>query len=131
MSDRVFTAHLPEGADPDRVLLIEDRWRWGAFLFPLLWALWSRHWLLALALLAAAAATAALGAYGMAAAAATLDVALRFILGWEGASFARLDRGLRGWRDLGGVAAEDAEQAERLWFEGRGSGRETQLRGWA
>ncbi len=119
MNERVYTAHLARGAEPDRVLLIEDRWRWGAFLFPLLWALWSRHWLLALALLAFAAATAALGAAGLAAAAATLDLALRFMLGWEGASFARLDRRLRGWRDLGGVAAGDDAQAERRWFAGR------------
>ena len=116
MSTRVFTAHLAKGAAPERVLLIDDRWRWGAFLFPLLWALWARHWLLALALLGVAGATWALGMAGAAAAAAALDLAVRLILGFEGASAARLDRRLRGWRDLGGVAAEDAETAELRWF---------------
>ena len=113
---RVFTAHAPAGADPAATLLIEDRWRVGAFAFPLLWALWSRHWLVAIAALAVLAAQADLVAGGRPAVAALLGLGLRLALGFEGGAAARLDRRLRRWRELGAVLADDAEEAELRWF---------------
>lgn len=116
MGERVFTAHMPIGADPARTLLVDDRWRWGAFLVPLIWALWGRHWLLAAALFLWNGALIALAATGGGAAAAVLDFSTRLILGWEAAVAVRIDRSLRGWRPLGCVSADSAAAAELAWF---------------
>ncbi len=116
---RLYTSQRRAGADPVTTLLIDDRWRWGALLFPTLWALWSRHWLLALGVLAAALALGGLGAAGYGALAALGDLAVRLIVAFEGAGLARLDRRLRGWREEGAVLAWDAEDAEARWFGAR------------
>jgi hypothetical protein len=115
---RLWTAMAPKSGDPARTLLIEDRWRWGAFLFGPLWALWNGHWLAALGLFATTAAIAAL-AVSQPEAAAAADLGLRLALGMEGAALARLDRRLRGWREVGAVDAHDAEDAELRWFTPR------------
>ena len=119
MSARLYTAHLPPGRPADRTDLIEDRWRWGAFLFPLLWALWHRHWLLVLALLVLAAGLGWLIALGHAATAAVVEMAVRLWLALEGGEMARLDRTLRGWRELGAVSAEADDEAALRWFRVR------------
>ncbi len=116
MSNRIYTAHQHPRDEDVRTVLIEDRWRWGAFLVPPLWALWNRHWLAALWLIAAAAGIAALGGQGLAPLAMALDLAVRFAVGFEGGMLARLDRRLRGWEEVGAVAAESAEEAELRWF---------------
>jgi len=113
---RVFTAHAPAGADPAATLLIEDRWRFWAFALPLPWALWNRHWLLAVAAAAVMAAQADMVSAGQPATAALLGLGLRLALGLEGGAAARLDRRLRRWRELGAVLADDAEEAETRWF---------------
>jgi hypothetical protein len=113
---RLYTAHLPPGADPARTLFLADRWRWFAFLAPLLWALWNRHWLLVLPIVAAGAGSATLAAYGQPEAAMALDLALRIALGFEGGGAARLDRRLRGWRELAAIPADTETEAEWAWF---------------
>jgi hypothetical protein len=116
MSARLWTAHLAPGRAADRTDLIDDRWRWGAFLFPLLWALWNRHWLLAVALAAVAAGLSALAWAGLAPVAAVIEFGVRLWLGLEGGETARLDRALRGWREMGGVEAETEDEAALRWF---------------
>jgi hypothetical protein len=116
MSNRVYTAHQHPRDEDVRTVLIEDRWRWGAFLFPQLWALWNRHWLAALWLIACAGGLAALAGFGHEAIAAVLELALRFAVGFEGGALARLDRRWRGWEEVGAVAADDDEEAELRWF---------------
>lgn len=116
MSTRLFTAHLAPGQSMDRVLLVDDRWRWGAFLFPLLWALWNRHWLLLMLLLGLSLGTGALAAAGHAALAALADLGLRLWFGMEGGEMARLDRAIRGWRELGAVSAQAEDEAALIWF---------------
>ena len=116
---RLYTAQRRAGADPETTLLIADRWRWGGFLFPLLWALWNRHWLAALGLGALAFGLGALGEAGLGALAALAEVAVRLIVGFEGAALARLDRRLRGWREEGAVLAWDDDDAEARWFGAR------------
>jgi hypothetical protein len=116
MSARVFSAHLPRDADPARTLLVADGWRWGPLVSPALWALWGGHWVILAALAALTAAELALTAYGLGVAALALGAFARLALALEGASFIRADRALRRWRDLGGVAAEDEEEAELRWF---------------
>jgi signal transduction histidine kinase len=116
MTNRVYTAHQHPRDEDVRTVLIDDRWRWGAFLFPQLWALWSRHWLAALWLFAASAGLAALAARGFEGPALALEIGLRFAVGFEGGALARLDRRLRGWEEVGAVAADDAEEAELRWF---------------
>jgi hypothetical protein len=112
---RLWTAMAPRDGDPTRTLLIEDRWRWGAFLFGPLWALWNGHWLAALGLLCAAAligfATTMQPEAGAAA-----QFGLSLAVGFEGAALARLDRRLRGWREIGAVDALDEDEAEWRWF---------------
>lgn len=112
---RLFTVHLPDRADPARAALIDDRWRWGAFVFPALWALWNGRWIAALGFLACIGAAGALAAAGQPVAAAALDLAVRLAAGFEGGALSRLDLSMRGWRDLGAVDAEDAEEAELRW----------------
>ncbi len=119
---RVFTAHAPRSGAADAVL-IDDRGRFWAFVFPLLWALWGRHWLLAGALLLATAAFGAAAEGGWLAQAALADLAVRVAVGLEGGAAARLDRRLRGWREAGAVAATDAEEAETLWAARVGAAR--------
>jgi hypothetical protein len=113
---RIWTAQRRAGADPADTLLIADGWRWGAALFPLLWALWGRHWIVAVVVLAVMAAQVDLAMSGQSGAAALLEIGLTLTLGLEGAAAARLDRRIRRWRDLGGVAAESAQAAEARFF---------------
>lgn len=122
MEERLHSFHLKTGRDPAETVVIADRWRWGAFVAPVLWSLWNRHWLAAAALVALAAGTGAVAAAGWTTLAAAIDLAVRLGMGWEAASLARLDRGLRGWRDLGAVSAPDEESAEIAWFGGRAGG---------
>jgi hypothetical protein len=116
MAERIHSLHLPPKADPARTLLIADRWRWGAFLFPLLWALWNRHWLALAPILLAGAVTAGLAAARQPEAAAAFELAYRLALGFEGATLARLDRRLRGWRELAAISARNETEAEWIWF---------------
>ncbi len=113
---RLHTAHLAPGADPALTLFIADRWRWFAFLAPLLWALWSRHWLLVAPILAAGLGAGALAAAGQPEAALAVDLATRAALGFEGGAAARLDRALRGWRELAAIPAASETEAEWAWF---------------
>jgi hypothetical protein len=113
---RLYTAHLPPGADPAETIFIADRWRWGAFLAPLLWAIWNRHWLLLAPILAVGGGSAALTALGQPEAALALDLGLRLALGFEGGGAARLDRALRGWRELAAIPAASETEAEWAWF---------------
>ena len=119
MEERVHSFHLKPGLDASRTAVIADRWRWWAFLAPTLWALWNRHWLAAVPLGALSAGVAAIGMTGWTTLAAVADLAIRLGMGWEAASLARLDRSLRGWRDLGGESAVDEEAAEIAWFSRR------------
>lgn len=112
----IFTAHLPPRADPADTLLVEDRWRIGAFLFPVLWALWHGHWALFAGFLALAAGVGALAGAGLGALALALDLAVRLAAGLESGALIRLDRRLRGWRELGAVDAADPDEAELRWF---------------
>ncbi len=116
MSERMHTLHLPPGADPAGTLVVADRWRWGAFLFPLLWAVWNRHWVLVAPLLLAGGGAGGLAAAGQPEAAAAVDLALRVALGFEAAGLVRIDRRLRGWRELAAIPARDETEAEWIWF---------------
>jgi hypothetical protein len=116
MSARLYTAHLAPGQVADETLLIHDGWRWGAFLFPLLWALWNRHWVLAPILLVAGIGFGALASFGQPALALVLELGLRLWLGLEGGEMARLDRRLRGWRERGAVSAQTEDEAALTWF---------------
>ena len=116
MAERLYTLHLPPRADPARTLFLPDRWRWGAFLLPLLWALWNRHWLAAVPILGAGLVTGGFAALGQPEAAAAWEGAYRLALGFEGATLARLDRRLRGWRELGALSARSDVEAEWMWF---------------
>jgi hypothetical protein len=115
---RLWTALVPRDGDPARTLLIEDRWRWGAFLFGPFWALWNGHWLAAPGLLLVGGALGAAGTLQPEAAAAA-QIGLSLATGFEGAALARLDRRLRGWREIGAVDALDEDEAEWRWFAGR------------
>jgi hypothetical protein len=116
MATRLYTAHLAPGDDPAATLFIADRWRWGAALAPLLWALWNRHWLLAVPVATIGLGSGALAAIGQPEAAVALDLGLRAALGFEGGAAARLDRKLRGWRELAAIPAATETEAVWAWF---------------
>ena len=57
-TNTVYIVHLPEGSARgsrqglDRAILVKDGFHWLAFLFPLLWPLFNRLWLVFLAVFA-------------------------------------------------------------------------------
>lgn len=112
----IWTAQLPRGAEPERVALIEDRWRWRAFLAPLLWSLFGGRWILSAATLLLSAGLVDLALSGRLEVAAIAALGARLIFGWEGGALARLDLRLRRWRLLGMVEAASEAEAETRWF---------------
>jgi len=82
---------------------------------PPLWALWQGLWLGCLAMILALLAVAALKPL----AGGALWLGLIALVWTEGASLARLEWRLRGWREVGVALADSEEGAEELHLTGR------------
>jgi len=82
---------------------------------PPLWALWEGLWLTALVMLGAILAVAVLKPL----AGGALWLALVGLAWAEGASLARAELALRGWREAGLALAESEAGAEELYLTGR------------
>ncbi len=107
----------PEEAE--RVVFLQEKFSWPAFLFGPLWLLWYRlwlglaFWLAAAALIAAAVVTLHPGSF-----IETLAVTvLSLILAFEATELRRQKLVASGFRETGVVLADDIESAERRFFD--------------
>ncbi len=120
----VYTVHAPvaNGADlaaTDRFVFVRDGFHFWAAVASVIWLLWNRLWL---ALIAWVVLTVAID-FGMAALGAGrgailfVDILLALLMGFEAASLQRWTLSRRKWRQLDIVVADDAESAERRFFD--------------
>lgn len=103
----------PGRGGEERAVLVRDGFHFLAFLLPLVWLLFNRLWIEALAVFAAGALIGALGTwFGAAAAASVVSVLLALFVGLEAASLKIAALRRRGWREWGVVEADNARDAE-------------------
>jgi hypothetical protein len=120
----VYTVHAPVGSDAsagaaERFAFVRDGFHvWAALLSPV-WLAWHRLWLALIGWIVVAVVLevglARLGA-GTAAILA-VDVLIALLMGFEAASLQRWTLSRRNWRQLDVVVADDAESAERRFFD--------------
>lgn len=119
-----YTLHLPEHAipgDPDaleRSEIVRDGFAWWAFIAPMLWLFWHRHWLLGIAAgLIVGLVGLGLSAIGLRTGAILgVEILLHLLFGFEAASLRRFVYERRG-RPVGDVVmAVDAADAEAKSF---------------
>jgi hypothetical protein len=121
-----YTVHEPplrEGetaADPERFVFVRDGFYFWAFLLAPLWLLVRRLWLV---LLLYVLLIAALGGVFFALqlppqARFAVTLLLGLLVGFEAATLWRWTLARRGWKADGIVVADDAESAERRFFDG-------------
>jgi len=110
-----------EGAapDPERFVFVRDGFAFWAFLLTPLWMLRHRLWLVLVGyLLVMTALLVALSLIGMS---ATVMVAVALLLhllaGFEAATLRRFTLARRRWKNVGIVVGDDAEAAERRFFD--------------
>jgi len=125
---RFYTIHAPRrqrgtvGASLDAAIAgaraVKDGFSWPAFFFSVLWALWHRLWLVALAMfvieLAVGMVADLFGLNLLAEMVLSLGVAL--IIGWVANDLLRDAFERRGLADLGVVMAPSAEDAIERYF---------------
>lgn len=114
---RLYTVHLkdepPAGGDPPAFELVKDGFCWPALFVPLLWGIWRGQWtgLLAYLLVVLATSTLTVMAGPGEAAEVALGIGLALLTGFSANDWRRWRLRRMGYRDLGAVAAADAEQA--------------------
>ena len=120
----VYTVHAPttNGADfaaTDRFAFVRDGFHFWAAVLGVLWLAWHRLWLALLGWIALMAIID-LGMVKLGVGAGTIllvDILLALLLGFEAASLERWTLSRRRWRQLDIVVADDAEAAERRFFD--------------
>lgn len=107
-------------------VLVRDGFHLLAFLVPVIWLLWHRLWIEALAAVVVALALAALGSIsGYGPASSLLSLLVAVYVGLEGAALRLAALRRRGWREWGAVEAGDAGEAEiRYLAEAQGDAEE-------
>jgi hypothetical protein len=120
----VYTVHGPVGSDAsvgaaERFAFVRDGFHvWAALLSPV-WLAWHRLWLALIGWIVVAVVVevgmAVLGA-GVGAI-LVADVLIALLMGFEAASLQRWTLSRRNWRQLDIVVADDAESAERRFFD--------------
>jgi hypothetical protein len=121
----IYTVHEPPPRDDndadnaDRFVFVRDGFAFWAFLLAPLWMLWRRLWLVLLFyVVVIAALQAGLWWLGVSAAVKfTVGLLVALLIGFEAASLRRWTLGRRRWINHGVVVAEDAEAAERRFFD--------------
>jgi hypothetical protein len=121
----VYTVHEPplradeEAADANRFVFVRDGFHVWAFLLTPLWMLWHRLWLVLVLYLVLVGglqwATVALG--GSLATAFAVGVLVSLLAGFEAGTLRRWTLARRGWKNVGVVTGDDAEAAERRFFD--------------
>jgi hypothetical protein len=119
---RFYTVHVRHsGLDPDRdIKLVKEGFSWPAFFLGLVWALYRRLWLAALALAAAMTAlemaALAAGLDPLTGLAVSLGVAAAF--GWLGNDLIRRKLEGDGFACMGVVAADNQDSALKRFLDG-------------
>jgi hypothetical protein len=126
----VYTVHAPSnyGDDlraTDKFTFVRDGFHLWAMVFGPFWLIWNRLWVAAFGWIVLMAVLeivlARLGAGSVAIASADFLVAI--LLGLEAASLQRWTLSRRNWRQLDIVVADDADAAERRFFDRWTAGR--------
>jgi hypothetical protein len=120
----VYTVHAPTTngaafAATDRFAFVRDGFHFWAAILGVLWLAWHRLWLALLGWIALMAIID-LGMVKLGVGAGTIllvDILLALLLGFEAASLERWTLSRRRWRQLDIVVADDAEAAERRFFD--------------
>lgn len=115
---RLYTVHLkdaPAGpaGGPPAFELVKDGFCWAAFFLPLLWAVWRGQWtglLLYLICILATSTLTVMAAPGEAVEIA-LGLGLALLVGFSANDWRRWRLRKQGYRNIGAVAAADAEEA--------------------
>jgi hypothetical protein len=121
----VYTVHEPPlraadaAPDPERFVFVRDGFYVWAFLLTPLWLLSSRLWLAFLIyLVVAVGIESAMHYAGIGTGAVALVVLVTSLLvGFEAATLRRFALARRGWKNVGVVSGENAEAAERRFFD--------------
>jgi hypothetical protein len=121
----IYTVHEPpqkaEGSapDPERFVFVRDGFSFWAFLLTPLWMLRHRLWLVFIGyVLVAIVLQVALGLIGSSASVMTaVGVLLALLVGFEAATLRRFTLARRRWKNIGIVVGDDAETAERRFFD--------------
>lgn len=122
---RIYTVHQPperwrEGRrGPERFAFVRDGFHFWAFLFGPFWILWRRLFLVFLGYIVVVIAldVALLLVRASPGAMFAAHLMLALLVGLEAGSLRRWTLRRRGWREVGVVAAEDVEAAERRFFD--------------
>jgi hypothetical protein len=121
----IYTVHEPPlrsadaSAETERFVFVRDGFYWWAFLLTPLWMLRHRLWLvLAIYLVGMAAFDAVLSDLGISAfLIALICVLISLLIGFEASTLRRLTLRRRGWRNVGVVAGDRLDDAERRFFD--------------
>jgi Protein of unknown function (DUF2628) len=121
----VFTVHEPplraaeSAADPERFTFVRDGFYFWAFALAPLWMIWHRMWLVLLVyLIVIVGADGAMQYAGIGAGAvAAAGLLLSLLIGFEASTLRRFTLARRGWKNVGVVAGDGVEAAERRFFD--------------
>ncbi len=118
---KVFTVHTRRhGLDPDRdIVVVKEGFCWPAFFFSLVWAIWCRLWLVALAIFIVETLVNVIMAWLNASVTAqtVISLGLALIIGVIGNDLRRWSLDRRGFVQSDIVAASDGDAAEHRFFE--------------
>jgi len=106
-------------ADTERFVFVRDGFYVWTFLLTPFWMLWHRLWLVLAGYLAISGVleTALVIVGASSAVIALLGVLISVLVGLEASTLRRFTLRRRGWRDVGIVSGDDAEDAERRFFD--------------
>ncbi len=105
--------------DPERFVFVRDGFHVWAFLLTPVWLLWHRLWLVLLAyLVISAVLDTALTLAGVSPAIiALIAILISVLIGLEAGTLRRFTLRRSGWKNVGIVSGDDAEDAERRFFD--------------
>ncbi len=121
----VFTVHEPplraadSVADPERFTFVRDGFYFWAFALTPLWMIWHRMWLVLLIyLIVAVGADSALHYAGIGSGSVVVvELLISFLVGFEASTLRRFTLARRGWKNVGVVAGDGVDAAERRFFD--------------
>ena len=121
----VYTVHEPplrsadDMSDAGRFIFVRDGFYVWAFLFAPLWMLRYRMWVVLIGyIIVSMSVGILLRPFGVSAGAlSVVGLLIGLLVGLEGGTLRRFTLSRRGWKNVGVVTGEDAEDAERRFFD--------------